>query len=139
MRARILTLLGGIALACLACGDGGQQTDGGGQSEAVPPASKAKITFLELGSVSCIPCREMQPVMESTERKYGDQVLVVFHDVWRHPNVAKQYNIRLIPTQIFLDENQVEIMRHEGFLPESAIDEFLQSRGLTVVTDRSAL
>ena len=136
MRGEIPVLLGIIAFACLACGKQGQKTDAGEQKETVPPSLAAKITFLELGSVNCIPCRQMQPIIKSVEKKYGDQIRVVFHVVWKDPNVGRQYGIRLIPTQIFLDENDNEAMRHEGFLPEAAIDEFLQSRGLKIVEEK---
>lgn len=96
-------------------------------------AVQAKITFVELGSVNCIPCRKMQPVMKSIEEKYGDQVQVIFYDVWKpdQKQYAQKYDIRLIPTQVFLDENGSEIMRHEGFFPEAEIDAFLQAQGLT--------
>lgn len=42
---------------------------------------KYKVTFIELGSVKCIPCQQMQPIMKSIEAKYGKDVKVVFHDV----------------------------------------------------------
>ena len=42
-----------------------------------------KVTFVELGSVNCIPCKQMQPIMKSVEEKYGDQVKVIFYDVWK--------------------------------------------------------
>ena len=29
-----------------------------------------KVTFVELGSVNCIPCKQMQPVMKAIEEKY---------------------------------------------------------------------
>ena len=92
------------------------------------------ITFIELGSVNCIPCKKMQPVMKSIETKYGKQIKVVFHDVWTDEGkpFASQYGIRLIPTQIFEDANGAEIMRHEGFFAENEIDNFLQSHGLTI-------
>ena len=63
------------------------------------------ITFIELGSVKCIPCEAMQPVMKAIEEKYGDQIKVVFYDVWKQEQAhfAQDYNIRLIPTQVFLD------------------------------------
>jgi thioredoxin 1 len=95
-----------------------------------PP--KPKITFVELGSVKCIPCRQMQPVMKAIEEKYADQVKVIFYDVWKDEQreYAEKYEIRLIPTQIFLDQNGRELMRHEGFFPEKEIDAFLQSKGL---------
>lgn len=96
---------------------------------------KPRITFVELGSVRCIPCRQMQPVMKSVEKKYGRQLKVVFHDVWKEEEkkYASQYGIKLIPTQVFLDENGKEIMRHEGFFSEKEIDKFLQSKGLKVL------
>lgn len=95
-------------------------------------AAAAKITFIELGSVNCIPCRKMQPVMRAIEEKYRQQVKVIFYDVWK-PNQKKyayQYGIRLIPTQIFVDAQGNELMRHEGYFPEAEIDRFLQSQGL---------
>jgi thioredoxin 1 len=91
---------------------------------------KAKVTFIELGSVNCIPCKQMQPVMKSIEEKYKGQVKVVFHDVWKDKRPAQQYNIKLIPTQVFLDENGKEFFRHEGFYPEEEIDKLLQTKGL---------
>jgi len=95
--------------------------------------TKAKVTFIELGSVSCIPCKMMQPVMKSIEAKYGGQVKVIFYDVWKDKRPAEKYGINLIPTQVFLDENGIEILRHEGFFAEEEIDEFLTSQGLSII------
>jgi thioredoxin 1 len=95
--------------------------------------SKPLVTFIELGSVRCIPCKAMQPVMKSIESKYGSQIEIVFYDVWKQEQAhyAQDYGIRLIPTQVFLDKDGKELMRHEGFSPEKEIDAFLQSKGLT--------
>jgi thioredoxin 1 len=95
---------------------------------------KPKITFIELGSVNCIPCKKMQPIMKSLEKKYGEQLKVVFYDVWKkeHKDKGQKYGIKLIPTQIFQDENGKEIHRHEGYYPEKEIDKFLQSKGLKI-------
>lgn len=93
---------------------------------------KPKVTFVELGSVNCIPCKQMQPVMKAIEAKYGEQVKVIFYDVWtkEQKQYAQLYKIKLIPTQVFLDENGKEFHRHEGFYPEAEIDKLLQSKGL---------
>ena len=98
----------------------------------VNQAGSAKVTFVELGSVNCIPCKQMQPIMKSIEEKYGDQVKVVFYDVWKEDQkkYAQQYGIKLIPTQVFLDANGKEFHRHEGFYPEAEIDKILQGKGL---------
>ena len=92
-----------------------------------------KVTFIELGSVNCIPCKQMQPVMKSIEEKYAEQVKVIFYDVWTQEQkpYAQKYGIRLIPTQVFLDENGKEFFRHEGFYPEAEIHKLLQGKGLS--------
>lgn len=91
------------------------------------------ITFIELGSVRCIPCKAMQPIMAAIEHKYGGQVEVIFYDVWEadQKKYAAQYDIKLIPTQIFLDSTGSELIRHEGYFPEDEIDSLLVRYGLT--------
>ena len=101
------------------------------------PEKKPLITFVELGSVNCIPCRKMQPVMKAIEKKYSKQIKVIFYDVWKpeQRKYADEYGIRLIPTQVFLDKKGKEIFRHEGFFPEDEIDELLQKQGLKPDTE----
>jgi len=96
-----------------------------------PPApAKAMVTFVELGSVNCIPCRAMQPVMRDLEKKFGDQIRIVFYDVLQNDAPARTYNIRVIPTQVFLDQDGREFHRHEGFYPLAEIESLLRARGL---------
>ena len=93
---------------------------------------KYKVTFIELGSVRCIPCQKMQPVMKSIEKKYSNQVKVVFHDVWTPEckPFAVQYGIESIPTQVFLDEKGKEFSRHVGYFPEEQLTKVLNSHGV---------
>ena len=95
-------------------------------------AVKPTITFIELGSVNCIPCKKMQPVMKAIEQKYGEKIKVLFYDVWTEAQkpYAKIYGIRLIPTQVFLDENGKEFFRHEGFFPEEEIHKIFKQRNV---------
>jgi thioredoxin 1 len=103
--------------------------------EKIISTTSPVVTFIELGSVNCIPCKQMQPVMKSVEKKYGGQLKVIFYDVWKNDQkqYASKYQIKLIPTQVFLDVKGKEIMRHEGFFAEVEIDKFLKSKGLKVI------
>jgi thioredoxin 1 len=121
----ILLLL--VVLLAASCGSRNSTPQTGSKAET---GATAKITFLELGSVTCIPCKQMKPVMESIEKRYAGQVKVVFYDVWKDKRPAEQYKIRLIPTQVFLDKSGNELMRHEGFFAEAEIDKFLASQGV---------
>jgi len=93
---------------------------------------KYKVTFIELGSVRCIPCKMMQPVMKSVEEKYGSQVKVVFYDVWTEAGApyGQKYSINAIPTQVFLDKEGKEYFRHEGFFPEEELIKVLKQKGV---------
>jgi len=91
-----------------------------------------KVTFIELGSVKCIPCMKMQIIMEEIEQEFGDQVKIVFYDVWTTNGrpYAAQYAIRVIPTQIFLDREGNEYFRHEGFFPKEELISVLRLKGV---------
>ena len=90
------------------------------------------VTFIELGSTRCVPCKMMQPIIEEIEKEYGDQVKVVFHDVWTEAGkpFGKKYNIKLIPTQVFLDREGNEYFRHEGFFPKDKLVAILKQKGV---------
>ncbi|MBN2090232.1 thioredoxin family protein, partial [candidate division KSB1 bacterium] len=79
------------------------------------------------------PCKMMQPVMKAVEEKFGSQLKVVFYDVWQDNAPARQYGIRVIPTQVFVDESGKEFFRHEGFFAEAEIEKLLVDRGLKVI------
>ena len=100
---------------------------------AVAAAPEApKVTFIELGSVKCIPCRMMQPVMKQVEEKYPGQVKVVFHDVWTPQGepYGQQYKIMGIPTQVFLDKDGKEYARHVGFFDFANVEKVLKQGGV---------
>lgn len=97
-----------------------------------PKDTSYLVTFIELGSVRCIPCQIMQPVMKSIKEKYAGQVNVVFHDVWTEAGApfGKQYKIGAIPTQIFLDKDGDEYFRHVGFFSEEELVKILNQKGV---------
>ncbi len=95
-------------------------------------SDKIKVTFVELGSVGCIPCDKMQPIMKEIEEEYKGQVKVVFHDVKTaegNPYI-KEFGIRAIPTQVFLDKDGNEYFRHLGFFAKDELIKVLKMQGV---------
>ena len=82
-----------------------------GYVSAREDAGEEIVTFIELGSKKCIPCKMMQPVMDAIESDYGSKVKVIFYDVWTEEGrpYGQQYGIQAIPTQIFLDKKGGEV------------------------------
>ncbi|MGB8952757.1 MAG: thioredoxin family protein [Candidatus Aminicenantales bacterium] len=92
--------------------------------------SKHKVTFIELGADRCIPCKAMQPIMKEIAKEYTGKIQVVFYDVWKDPRPARKYGIQLIPTQVFIDQNDKEIFRHVGYFPKEGILQMLNDKGI---------
>ena len=91
-----------------------------------------KVTFIELGSVGCIPCDKMQPIMKEIKEEYKGQVKVIFYDVrtaFGEP-YKKKFNIRAIPTQVFLDKDGNEYFRHLGFFAKDELIKILEMQGV---------
>jgi len=129
---KTLALLLTFTAIIFSTGCSGQTANPANKTSAGADKTKYKVTFIELGSVRCIPCQQMQPVMKSIEQKYGKQVKVVFHDVWTEAGApyAKQYGIEAIPTQVFLDKDGKEYFRHVGFFPEEELIKVLFQKGV---------
>ncbi len=88
---------------------------------AAAPAEKPLPALLELGSVNCVPCKMMAPILDELRETFDGQLEVDFIDVWKNEEAGRQYGIRSIPTQIFFDADGNEIFRHEGFYPREDI------------------
>lgn len=89
-----------------------------------------KVSMIELGSVRCIPCQKMVPVLDSVRKMYDGKVEVIFYDVWTPEGqpFATKYGINVIPTQVFLDKNGNEYFRHTGFFPYEQVQIVLKQK-----------
>lgn len=101
-----------------------QTTDSNKPKEIVPV-----VTFIELGAESCIPCKMMQPILKEIRAEYKGLVKVVFYDLYKEKWAGPQYNVRVMPTQVFLDQNGKEFFRHEGFYAKAEIEKMLADKG----------
>lgn len=59
--------------------------------------------MIDFGSDSCIPCKQMAPVLEELNKELQGKAVVKFVDVWENDNVASEIPLRVIPTQFFFD------------------------------------
>ena len=71
--------------------------------------------LLDLGSTTCVPCKTMAPILDEMRETFAGQFDVRFVDVKKNAEAARDYAVRIIPTQIFLDESGNELFRHQGF------------------------
>ncbi len=77
--------------------------------------------LLDLGSTKCIPCKTMAPILEELKKEYAGKMNIEFIDVWENEAAGKDYNVEMIPTQIFYDASGKELFRHTGFFGKEDI------------------
>jgi thioredoxin 1 len=112
----------GIAFVLVAgCSDQAQEKS---RAEAdVGSQQAAKLPMLvDLGKGTCIPCKKMKPILEQLTKEYEGRAIVKFIDLRYEPQAARQYGVRLIPTQIFYDSEGNEVYRHQGFMDKKSIE-----------------
>jgi len=55
--------------------------------------------IIDFGADSCIPCKEMAPVLAKMNEEWNGKVLVKFVDVWKNGDAAANLPLSVIPTQ----------------------------------------
>ncbi|MBW1711565.1 MAG: thioredoxin family protein [Deltaproteobacteria bacterium] len=103
-----------------------------GQENPLPEKLPAPgmVTLIDLGAATCIPCKMMEPILSQLKKEYEGKAAVVFIDLRYHKEMAQEYKIRAIPTQILYDKNGNEVGRHEGFLSKEAIENAFKKLGV---------
>jgi thioredoxin 1 len=86
--------------------------------------------LVELGSVTCKPCKKMEPIIEELRQEYEGRLSVEFIDVKKQPEIGREFKVILIPTQVFIKADGEEFYRHQGFFPRDEIITVLDSMGV---------
>lgn len=61
--------------------------------------------IIDFGADSCIPCKQMAPVLAALHDELKGKAIIRFVDVWKYRELAEGVPLRVIPTQVFFDSN----------------------------------
>ena len=86
--------------------------------------------LLDFGRGICIPCKKMAPILKELSEEYKDRVIIKVIEIDQEADLTKANRIRLIPTQIFFDAKNQEVLRHEGFMGKDDIKKVFQKMGI---------
>lgn len=59
--------------------------------------------IIDFGADSCIPCKEMAPVLVALHDELKGKAIIRFVDVWKYRDLAEGIPLQVIPTQVFFD------------------------------------
>lgn len=89
-----------------------------------------KPFLVDFGANSCIPCRQMRPVLKEIDEEYAGKTKVLIIDVYKYQDLAREYKVQLIPTLVFFDSKGKEALRHVGVLDKKTIVAKLKEIGM---------
>jgi thioredoxin 1 len=89
-----------------------------------------KPTLAEFGSSTCIPCKQMRPILEQLSADYEDKLNVTIVEIYEEREVTRLFQILTIPTQIIFDINGNEVTRHIGVWEREQIEAELAQVGV---------
>lgn len=96
------------------------QVQGADDADATAPA-RALPKLVELGSVGCMPCEMMQPILKELRTELEGKVEVEVIDVAKDNAAARRYGIMTIPTIVWEDAEGNELDRHIGMMEKQEI------------------
>lgn len=59
--------------------------------------------IIDYGAHSCIPCKEMAPVLEKLNKEMYGRAFIKFADVWQHAEAVGNVPVQMIPTQVLIN------------------------------------
>jgi thioredoxin 1 len=86
--------------------------------------------LLDFGRGKCIPCKAMAPILKELSEEYKDRVIIKILEIDQEAPLTTANRIRLIPTQIFFDAKNREVLRHEGFMGKDDIKKVFEKMGV---------
>lgn len=76
--------------------------------------------IIDFGADYCMPCRQMAPALKAVNNEMQGEAIVRYVDTVRYAEIAEDYKIELIPTQILVNSDGTP------YMPENAEEKGLQ-------------
>ena len=89
-----------------------------------------KPLLVDFGANSCVPCRQMRPILKEVSNEYAEKAAVLVIDVYKYQNLAREYKIQMIPTLVFFDPKGKEVFRYVGVMDKEKIVAKLKEIGM---------
>lgn len=91
-----------------------------------PPSPGSKPALYDFGMGMCIPCKDMEKVLDAIKSKYGNQIEVRLLLAEKERPMFDKFKIVGVPTQVFLDTAGKEVDRHVGAYTENELTKKLK-------------
>lgn len=87
--------------------------------------SSGKPMVIDFWAEWCGPCRMMTPIIEELAKEYEGRAIIGKCDVDDNDVIAAKYNVRNIPTIVFIKNGEV-VDKQVGASPKNALEDRLK-------------
>jgi thioredoxin 1 len=92
--------------------------------------TSGKPVLVDFGANSCLPCRQMRPVLKEVGTEYSEKARVLVIDAYKNQNLAQEYKVFMLPTLVFFDSKGKEAFRNVGIMEKEKIVAKLKEIGM---------
>lgn len=85
-----------------------------------------KLVLVDFYSDSCVPCKQISPILGDLEEEYSDKIKIVKVNVNFDESLAKNYEVMSSPTILFI-KNGEEISRTRGLKKKAELEEIINN------------
>ena len=98
-------------------------TDSNFQETAI---DKGGLSVVDFWAEWCGPCRLVGPIIEDLAKEYDGKALIGKVNVDEHPEVSFKYQVKSIPTILFIKDGEV-VEKHVGTATKQALSAMIES------------
>ena len=144
MRVVTFILAAAVMFAALGCGTAPQTAESIQPPDSSVPGSTATTAasaatesagnlprLWDFAATWCPPCKEQKPIIEELQREFAGRIEIKSIDVDENKELASEYEVKAIPTLVFLDAAGKELSRHVGLWPKDSILAQFKTHGFT--------
>lgn len=85
-----------------------------------------KPLVIDFWATWCGPCKKIGPIIESLSEEYKERAIIGKCDVEENDSLALKFNVRNIPTVIYIKNGQV-VDKQVGAAPKSVFEDKLKA------------
>ena len=89
-----------------------------------------KPVLVDFGANSCLPCRQLRPILKAVSEEYSGKAGVLVIDIYKYQDLAREYKVQVIPTLVFFDGKGKEVFRQIGVMEREQIIAKLKEIGM---------
>ena len=102
---------------------------------ALSPAfagEKKLPTLKSLSTPTCPACLQMAKVLDEINDKYAGKLTAEKVNVEEHPEMAREYNVRYVPTLLFMDAEGKVVQQEVGYRSLDEVLEIFKKAGVAI-------